>query len=183
MKSHELAKLLLDFPNLPIAIGTFGHVYASATDIDSHCTLKIGLLETYGGQHLVIGNNFDNLECSNRHVSKILHTESWDVKKYIANTKENFKRKTGDIIFTIQETSSPRGWILINKCHNSIGGFNSLASYADDKLKKLFILFWNHPSDSVFEIIGGKGKSALADFKAGKTMFFLKINYPFLIKL
>jgi hypothetical protein len=74
-------------------------------------------------------------------------------------------------------------WIVINRNNDTIGNSNSLANHAGGYVKKLFIFLWNNYDNSVFEVAQGRGKSALADFKAGKTMFFPKINYPFLIKL
>lgn len=58
MNSHDLAQLLLTLPNLPVATHTHNHTYASKADALSHGPLKIGLLEHYSGQHIVIGDMF-----------------------------------------------------------------------------------------------------------------------------
>jgi hypothetical protein len=56
MTAHELAKMLLSVPDLPVATHANNHTYMSGADELSHGTLKVGVLETYGGQHIVIGN-------------------------------------------------------------------------------------------------------------------------------
>ena len=56
MLSHELATLLLANPNLPIATYALGHTYMSGIDQYAHGPLKLGILETYGGQHIVVGD-------------------------------------------------------------------------------------------------------------------------------
>lgn len=56
MKSHELAKLLLTLPDLPIATQAMNHTYASLGDTFSHGSLKVGLLKHYSGEHIVIGD-------------------------------------------------------------------------------------------------------------------------------
>ena len=56
MLSHDLARALLSAPNLPVATHALGHTYMSKTDAGSHGTLKVGVLESYGGQHVVIGD-------------------------------------------------------------------------------------------------------------------------------
>lgn len=56
MTSHELARALLDGPDLPVATYASGNTYMSANDRTSHGPLKVGLLETYAGQHIVIGD-------------------------------------------------------------------------------------------------------------------------------
>lgn len=56
MNSHELARLLLTLPDLPVATHAHNHTYASLEDAGSHGPLKVGLLEHCAGQHIVIGD-------------------------------------------------------------------------------------------------------------------------------
>lgn len=51
--SHELAKLLLSLPDMPIATHANNHTFISST---VGCGFKIGRLETHDGPHIVIGN-------------------------------------------------------------------------------------------------------------------------------
>lgn len=51
MTSHELAKILLGLPNLPVAVVAHTHVYC-ATEGE----IKVGRLHHYAGDHLVIGH-------------------------------------------------------------------------------------------------------------------------------
>jgi hypothetical protein len=64
MTSHELARLMLEWPDLPVATHANNHTYMSGIDRTSHGPLKVGRLATYGGDHLVIGN------ISKRHINK-----------------------------------------------------------------------------------------------------------------
>jgi len=77
MNSHELAKLLLTLPDLPVATHANNHTYKSGNDVNSHGQLKVGLLETYGGQHIVIGNmSRMNINKPNWFISSMLHGEA-----------------------------------------------------------------------------------------------------------
>lgn len=77
MKSHELAKNLLELPDKDVALSVFGHLYSSEANKQSHGALKIGLLEHYGGQHIVLGNIREESDRGdNYHVSKILYKEN-----------------------------------------------------------------------------------------------------------
>lgn len=77
MLSHDLAKLLLEQPNLPIATHANNHTYMSETDRDTHGSVKVGLLETYGGRHIVIGNFFHmDINKPNWFVSKMILGEA-----------------------------------------------------------------------------------------------------------
>lgn len=77
MTSHELARLLLTFPDLPVATHANNHTYMSELDKNSHGPLKIGLLETYGGQHIIVGNiSKRNINSLNWHISEMLHGEA-----------------------------------------------------------------------------------------------------------
>ncbi len=67
MLSHELAKILLENPNLPIATHALNHTYCSKGDSESHGPLKIGILSHYSGEHLIIGdisrNDINSINC------------------------------------------------------------------------------------------------------------------------
>jgi hypothetical protein len=77
MNSHDLAKLLLTLPDLPIATHANNHTYMSGNDASSHGPLKVGLLETYGGQHIVVGNmSRMRINKPNWFVSRMLHGEA-----------------------------------------------------------------------------------------------------------
>ena len=56
MNSHELARLLLTFPDLPVATHAMNNTYASYGNRISHGPLKIGLMHHYSGDHIVIGD-------------------------------------------------------------------------------------------------------------------------------
>ncbi|EKD89724.1 MAG: hypothetical protein ACD_33C00002G0016 [uncultured bacterium] len=56
MNSHDLANLLLTLPNLPISTFANDHVYSSGVESKTHGSLKIGLLNHYNKDHIVIGN-------------------------------------------------------------------------------------------------------------------------------
>ena len=73
MLAHDLAKLLLLGPNFPVATHANNHTYMSGLDTNSHGPLKVGVLETYGGQHIVVGNiPKRNLNRPNWYVSTML---------------------------------------------------------------------------------------------------------------
>lgn len=77
MKSHELARLLLTFPDLPVATHAHNHTYKSAIDLHSHGPLKVGLLHTYGGDHIAIGDiSKRNINGPNWHITKMLFGEA-----------------------------------------------------------------------------------------------------------
>ena len=79
MTAHELAKALLAGPDLPVATHALNHTYMSATDAQSHGPLKIGVLESYGGQHIVIGNiSKRNINKPNWYVSEMIVGEAPD---------------------------------------------------------------------------------------------------------
>jgi len=56
MNSHDLARLLLTLPDLPVATHAHNHTYASGGDGGTHGPLKVGLLKHYSGDHIVVGN-------------------------------------------------------------------------------------------------------------------------------
>jgi hypothetical protein len=77
MTSHELANLLLTLPDLPVATHAHNHTYMSAADSRSHGPLKVGLLETYAGRHIVLGDiNKRDLNSPNWFVSEIFHGDA-----------------------------------------------------------------------------------------------------------
>lgn len=78
MKSHELAKILLDLPDMPIATHANNHTYKSDIDHVSHGSLLIAKLKTYGGDHLVIGN------CSSPDMNK----PNWYITEYYHNPSD-----------------------------------------------------------------------------------------------
>lgn len=68
LSSHELAKILLTLPDLPIATFANNHL------ADKNNRFNIGILDHYAGQQLVIGNGVNN--CQNKPnwcTSKILY--------------------------------------------------------------------------------------------------------------
>ncbi|MBC8274106.1 MAG: hypothetical protein H8E40_03965 [Chloroflexi bacterium] len=78
MTTHELARLLLALPDLPVATYAHNHMYMSGIDECTHGPLKVGLLETYDGQHIVIGDiQRMNINPPNWHISKMLHGDIW----------------------------------------------------------------------------------------------------------
>jgi hypothetical protein len=56
VKSHELARMLLELEDLPVATHANHHTYASASHRTSHGPLRVGRLSTKQGDHIVIGN-------------------------------------------------------------------------------------------------------------------------------
>lgn len=73
MTSHELAAILLANPDLPVATHAHNSTYMSGTDGKSHGRLKVGLLHTRGGDHIVIGD-----------ISKMnINKPNWYVKEMI----------------------------------------------------------------------------------------------------
>ncbi len=80
MTSHELAKLLLCMPDLPVATHADNHTYAVAADAQSHGPLKIGRLVHWAGDHLIIGNiSKRNLSGPNYFVSEMYEGDApWE---------------------------------------------------------------------------------------------------------
>jgi len=83
MTAHELARILLNGPNLPVATHANNHDYFSKPSADgiSHGKLKVGLAHHYAGDHVIIGNLSKlNLNKPNWYVKKMLHgrcPEEW----------------------------------------------------------------------------------------------------------
>jgi hypothetical protein len=65
MTSHDLARLLLTLPELPIATVGTGSPYLISADLLSHGPLKVGVLGTYVGDHLVVGPMLE-YTCNNK---------------------------------------------------------------------------------------------------------------------
>lgn len=76
MNSHELARRLLTLPDLPVATIANNHVYGSVMDATSHGPLKIARLDTYAGDHIVIGNMWTaELNRPNWFITEMFHGE------------------------------------------------------------------------------------------------------------
>lgn len=76
MNSHDLARLLLSLPDLPIATYAHGYVYASVGDRTSHGTLKVGRLHHYAGDHLVLGDMYRrDINYPNWYMTDLYHGE------------------------------------------------------------------------------------------------------------
>lgn len=74
MTTHELARILLKNEDLPIATHANNHTYMSKADAFTHGKVRIGVLETYSGPHVVIGNfSRTDLNSPNWYVSKLIH--------------------------------------------------------------------------------------------------------------
>jgi hypothetical protein len=77
MLSHELAAILLASPNLPIATHANNHTYMSSVDAVSHGTLKVGLLHTYGGNHIVVGDiSKRDINGANWYITDMIHGDA-----------------------------------------------------------------------------------------------------------
>ncbi len=65
MTSHELARLLLTGPDLPVATHANNHTYNSEDHSDSHGKLKVDVyVSNYGTKSVCIGNQYKkDLEC------------------------------------------------------------------------------------------------------------------------
>lgn len=73
--SHELARILLANVDLPIATHANNHTYISGVDSRTHGSLRVAILETYGGQHILIGNPWrDDINPPNWYISSHLNT-------------------------------------------------------------------------------------------------------------
>jgi len=72
MNSHELAKILLSAPDMPIATHAMGQTYMSENHDDSVC---VAVLRTcYGKSHMCIGNmNTALINGSNWRITSVVH--------------------------------------------------------------------------------------------------------------
>lgn len=76
MKTHDLAKILLESKNLPIALHVFGHTYIFESNKVSHGGVSIGILESCYGDHIIIGSfDKENIDCSNYSITEMLFKE------------------------------------------------------------------------------------------------------------
>lgn len=74
MDSHQLARILLRHPNLPVATIANGHTFHSGVD-EEH--LKIGILDHYTMDHIIIGNiSKRNINKPNWFVREMIHGEA-----------------------------------------------------------------------------------------------------------
>jgi len=82
MTSHELANLLLSFPDMPVATHAHGHTYHSVDHRTSHGPLKV-VTATLGFASnpptMVIGDVFEHVS-KEWHSVKVLH--GWPVTPY-----------------------------------------------------------------------------------------------------
>jgi len=79
VNSHELAKLLLTLPNLPVATHAKNNTYSSGGDVGSHGPLKVGLLKHYSGDHIVIGDiSKRNINKPNWYVTEMYYGDAPD---------------------------------------------------------------------------------------------------------
>lgn len=78
MKVKELIEVLkMCDPELPVATHANNHTYMSDNNRRTHGPLQIGLLKTYGGDHVVIGNIIRrNINGPNWRVSEMIHGEA-----------------------------------------------------------------------------------------------------------
>lgn len=77
VRSHELARLLLELPDLPVATHALNNTWADGERTDS---MRVGLLSHYAGDHIIVGDiSRMNLNSPNYFVSKMFHGEArWD---------------------------------------------------------------------------------------------------------
>jgi len=74
MTTHELAKLLLENGDLPVSLHVNNLTYISKSDESSHGGVRVGLIHTYMGDHICIGNfRKKNINKPNRWVKKMIH--------------------------------------------------------------------------------------------------------------
>lgn len=79
MTSHELAKILLENDDLPIAVFANNHTYSSKSDSCSHGTLKVGRLYHYSGEHIIIGNVYKkDINNPNWYITDMIHGDVQD---------------------------------------------------------------------------------------------------------
>lgn len=82
--SHDLARLLLSLPDLPIAVHANDRTYMSHVDACSHGPLKVGRLENYAERPcIVIG------DISKRNINK---PNWWVSEMYLGDAPEEWRR-------------------------------------------------------------------------------------------
>lgn len=75
MLSHDLARILLANPNLPIATHANNHTYSSNDNKVSKC--KVGIYAECSGEHIIVGNvSKRNINGSNGHITSMIYGEA-----------------------------------------------------------------------------------------------------------
>lgn len=97
--SHELARLLLSLPDLPVASMANGHVYAGSESADrrTHGPLVVGLLRHYAGDHIGIGNALRmNINRPNWYLTRLFR--GWAPRDYDSGSEwmEHFVPEDGE---------------------------------------------------------------------------------------
>jgi hypothetical protein len=68
LSSHDLARLLLTLPDLPVATHANNHTFTSDPDHEA----KVGHLHTYRGDQIVIGNiSKRNVNAPNEYITEM----------------------------------------------------------------------------------------------------------------
>lgn len=71
MTTHDLAIMLLECPDLPVAVHANNHTFMAGMG-----EIKVGLLGGYAGDHVVIGNIQEaDLNGKNWYIKKMLKSE------------------------------------------------------------------------------------------------------------
>ena len=72
--SHQLARILLDLPDLPFCSSAHGSTYSERMNGCSHGPLMIGVLQSYAGDHIVVGDMLERIDNgANWKVKEILY--------------------------------------------------------------------------------------------------------------
>lgn len=81
MRTHELARLLLELPDAALTVTANGHQYTPDVDAGSHGALRVERIHHYaGGYRIAIGNGLrDNGANWHPHETLKLWPESWPV--------------------------------------------------------------------------------------------------------
>lgn len=83
MRTHDLARKLLELPDLPVGIGCYrDRFYLSLCHEESSGGVEIAIANTTKGEHLIIGamlrsalESYGNFRCPNYHLKKILYSD------------------------------------------------------------------------------------------------------------
>lgn len=76
MNAHELARILLQGPDLPVAVHANGYNYASGLNADAHThgRLVVAVMHHYSGAHICIGNLYKSLvNAPNWYITSVIH--------------------------------------------------------------------------------------------------------------
>ncbi len=113
MRSHKLARILLDNQDLPIAVHANNHTYLGMADWDDH--MHIGKLQSPSyGEHIVIGN-FDKNDEKITNLSKTEDKTIENIQRAIVNCGGAFIGKKELENITMKELISlliPNGMTL-----------------------------------------------------------------------